>query len=377
MYFYLFGLLESYTQVWWCNQGDLVLLGSAEPLRYDLATARAQVAANPGLARDLGPILACRSADELFARFLCTGDELRPLVADAEVLHDRLPRLEAWAARARYERRQGELLGALQRVLAERPSAWPPRVEPTPNHDGALWRARLRHHVHDDLRSARVALERAPDGPEVRALGARLAPDPVAALRAAHAAYPDDAFVQSELGLALAEAGDAAAGYHLLAPLQRETSRHALAMALVEATPDAATRWALRGLDWARSRADRSAIRERLLDILALCASEVPTVVDELARRWEAGRREDLALGLALAAAQLGRGRHADCLDTLAWLADEHAAGHALPLRQLRLEAVHQSGSPYLADELEAFLSDYPREATAPAVQRAMRSLNR
>jgi predicted membrane-bound spermidine synthase len=372
-----------HVELWWCNAGDVILLGSQEPLRYDLARVRAAVAGNPGLARDLEPKLACRRPEDLFARFLCTGDELRPLVQRGHILHDRFPQLEGWAARARYQRRGTRALqGQLDELLTRRASAWPPRVHPRPSSDQGLWLARARHHVDHHPPSARLALPRAGHGPEVLALAARLAADPVGLLQQARAEFPHDPVLISELGLALAQAGELQRARQALAELPADappSSRTCLAQALSQPPErgEEAAAWALRGVANARSRADFDVLRERLLEAAARAAAQAPQVEATLQALWEEGQREDLALGMFLALAQLQRRRHAECLETLEWLAEEHSASDLLRLRLLRLEAVTASGSAYLADELESFLTDYPHEADADPVQRALRSLTR
>lgn len=384
-----------HVDLFWSNPADLLVIGSRQPLRYDPAELRRLVGENPGLRRDLWPYLLVREPEELLSRYLLPGEVAAALVEDGELLHDRLPRLEARAARARYESRAPQaLLTALWGAHLEGDWLAPPGVP-----EGALGeRART---------SLRVAFARELDGlrldrhlaqllsgceePEAVAMRARVEPDPLrraALLDSALAAHPDSAPLLLERARLHVQRGEhdparlALARLHLL-PGPRSATYYLLRLAVLDLRradhAEEGIRLAEEGLAAVLPREQEMELRHQLLRSLAECAARAPRAVDVLAGLVEQRRWADEEAGLALVRALIVVDRPEDALATLDRLDEECTLGWALPSRLLRLQAWERTPGPAAREALRAelglLLRDFPDQAENPQVVRVRLSL--
>lgn len=382
-----------HVDLFWANPGDLLLLASKRPLRYDLAAIRQVVSANPGLMRDLWPRMHARAPDELLARYLMPGTVLAQLVQGGEVLHDRYPRLEAGAARARYESFSAN---ALQRQLWEAhlrlPELTPALTGPERPDPIALRVAfgrqlaelSLDGHLHDLLSGV--------DHPEALAMLAHLEPDPdrhAAALLDALARHPGSPELLLELALMHVQRGQLDQARLRLAELSLLPGpRRALYYLLRGAVLDRdrregaeeAVRLAEEGLAVLMPRETEMDLRRQLLSQIADCAPRAPRAVEVLSDYVRARGGDDEG-GLSLARALLAVNRPADALDVLARMEDPEAGmsmGWVVSVRLLRLHALQLlRDEPAWREELRRFLRDFPGEAVRPEVIRMRLELGR
>src|SRR5207247_164304 len=88
------------TSLWRPNRGDVILLGSAEPVPWDLARLRERFERVPGVAEDLRGIGLWHPLS-IFAAFVLDGADLDRMLADAPGLHsDDHPVVEYLSPRA-------------------------------------------------------------------------------------------------------------------------------------------------------------------------------------------------------------------------------------------------------------------------------------
>ena len=89
-----------HTQVWYLEEGDLLLLGSPTPIRFSLARMRQQVAASSLLTEDLRVWWGVEHIEDIFGRYLLSDGLLREIVgADPVVATDDRNPIEFRAAR--------------------------------------------------------------------------------------------------------------------------------------------------------------------------------------------------------------------------------------------------------------------------------------
>lgn len=370
-----------HVEVWCGTATDLLLVGSDRPIEHDLDAVRAAVEGNAGLSRDLWPRLRARGPDELFARFLVTGDELRPLVAGGEVLHDGVPRLEGRAARAMYEYLpSGQLLPQLWALAQARGSQWPPLSGPAP--PGIDLRVAAARHLVEDAASRPAAqrLLEGVEGPEAATLRAQTL-EGAAALReleAAYAAHPRDPQVLIELAWSLQE--EPARLTPLLAALEAQEAggarRHLLrATSLNPSDPPQVARLVEEvraGLAALLPREDARALRRRLLDVLVPAAATTPAPLALLDGLVEADADDTDAL-VVLARALLHAGQLERCLGTLDVLAERHCMRDSLIVRYLRALVLYSADDPGLDDALQRLLELFPGQVENPRIRPLLR----
>jgi spermidine synthase len=371
-----------HVEVWCGMASDLLLVGSDRPIVHDLPAARAALLGNPGVARDLWARLYARSPDELFSRFVASGDELRPLVAAGEVLRDRSPRLEGRAARANYEFNTPSLLGELWAVAARRASPWPALTGPPP--EGVDLRVAAARHLSTDAdayASARALLEGS-TSPEAAALRGRLGlEDPRTAaaalidLEAALAAHPRDPHLL--LAVAWARQREPARLLPLLATLEAIGERSARIHLLRTATldPDREEQAGQvvveveRGLAALLPRHEERSVRRLLLSQLVECGRTAPGARALLERLCEADG-DDTDAFVTLARVALRAGDAERCLEVLDRLADRHAMENSRVVRVERVLALAALGDEdRLRGELATLLRLFPDEAEHPQVK--------
>ena len=369
--------LESFPHVdlWWSTPDDLLLLGSDQEIRYDRDLVARRVAGNPGLAADLWPVLFSRDSDDLFGRFLLHKDELAPLVADAEVLHDKLPRLEARASRNRYQPSGIEvLLDDVRRARAARKSLWPRGVTPPPADDLAVRLAAVRFRGADA--GPDLELIRGVDREEAFALSAAGLPDrdAEALLRTGLERHPGSAVIQLELARVAAARGDAAQALQLLQAAGSSPDARTPPWLLLRAqltdprTPEGAervTELVSAALASLRPRKSDYALREPLLGLLAAAAPNAPRALWLLRELYDEHPSDELA-GSALAEAQCRSRDFPACLATLQRVMAQNDLANRPPLRAMQLQALAASHSPDLPAQAQRFADDFPGEVTAP-----------
>ncbi len=371
--------LESfeYVDLWWSSPDDLLLLGSDRSIVYDRELVARRVAGNRGLAQDLWPVLFARDSDDLFGRFLLHKNELAPLIEGAEILHDRLPRLEAHASRNRYQPTGIDvLLDDLRRARAARASLWPRTVSPPPTDDAALRVAAVRFRGADA--GSDVELLRGVDRDEAFVLRAQAMPDQPreaqALLRSGLERHPESVAIQLELARVSAQLGDTAEAVRLLQAVAASPESLAAPYALLRAqltdprTPEGAERVTAgvgSALASLRPRTTDYALREPLLELLAAAAPQSPRATALLQQIYEQHAYDEIA-GTSLSHAQCRSGDFTGCLATLDRVMTQNDLANRPPLRALRLQALAAQHSGELPAEVRRFMDDFPGEAAAP-----------
>ncbi|HTO07665.1 MAG TPA: fused MFS/spermidine synthase [Myxococcota bacterium] len=361
-----------HVDLWWSSPDDLLLLGSQRPLVYDRNLVTRRVAVNPGLAKDLEPVLYARSPDDLFARFLLHKDELTPLLAGAETLHDKLPRLESRASRNRYQPTGIDaLLDDVRRVRAARATLWPVLTTAPPD-DTPLRLAAVRFRGAEA--GPELDLIRNVDRDEAFLLRARaLADDPAqarAVLEEGRKRFPDSRPIALELARVSAALGDAQTAAALLTGALKsdatlEPQYALLGAQLTDPRSPQGAQGVIEAVGTAlaslRPRKSDYALREPLLELLASVAPRAPQASDILHKLYDKNPWDELA-GTALAHAQYLSGDYAGCLATADLLAKQNSLWNRPPLRALRLQALAAQHSPELRAETLRFMDDFPQE---------------
>jgi len=357
---------------WWSSPDDLLLLGSERPLVYDRDLVSRRVAVNRGLAADLGPVLYARSPDDLFARFLLHKDELTPLLAGAETLHDKLPRLESRASRNRYQPIGIDaLLDDVRRVRAARATLWPVLTTAPPD-DTAVRLAAVRFRGADA--APELDLLKNVDSDEAVVLRAQaLGDDPAQArslLQEGRKRFPDSRPIALELAKLSAALGDPQSAAALLSGALKTDPSVEPQYALLGAqltdprSPEGAQRVidaVTTALGSLRPRKSDYALREPLLELLASVAPRAPQATDQLRQLYDKNPYDELA-GTALAHAQYLANDFAGCLATIELLAKQNGLANRPPLRALELQALAALRSPDFRPKALRFMDDFPGE---------------
>jgi spermidine synthase len=362
-----------HVDLWWSTPDDLLLLGSERPLVYDRGLVSQRVAANRGLAADLGPVLYAREPDDLFGRFLLHKEELAPLLAGVETLHDKLPRLEARASRNRYQPTGIDaLLDDVRRVRLARGTLWPALTTPPPDDTGVRLAA-VRFRGAD----AEPELEflKNVDTDEAVVLRAQTLRDEPAQARAllqeGRKRFPQSRPIALELARVSALLGDPQTAAGLLGEALKTDQSLEPQYALLGGqltdprTPEGAQRVidaATTALQSLRPRKSDYTLREPLLELLASVAPRAPQATDLLRGFYEKSPWDELA-GTALAHAQYLAGDFAGCLATIDVLMRQNQLANRPPLRALRLQALGAQHSPAFRAETERFMDDFPGES--------------
>jgi spermidine synthase len=110
-----FRFVFRYASLWRPNNGDIVLVGSAEPVVWDWPRLAERFQKTPGVSEDM-QALGIWHPLAIFAAYVCDGEELGTLVRGVTRTHrDDRPVVEYFSARATYE----DTMTANERALAE------------------------------------------------------------------------------------------------------------------------------------------------------------------------------------------------------------------------------------------------------------------
>ena len=362
-----------HVDLWWSTPDDLLLLGSESPLVYDRERVAQRVAGNRALGLELDPVLYARKPDDLFGRFLLHKDELAPLLAGVETLHDKLPRLESRASRNRYEPTGIDaLLDDVRRMRLARATLWPVLTTSPPD-DTALRLAAVRFRGADA--GPELEFLKNVDGDEAVVLRAQaLGEDPAQArslLQEGRKRFPESRAIALELARVSAALGDSSTAAALLGEALKSDPSVEPQYALLGAqltdprTPEGAQRVidaVMTGMHSLRPRKADYALREPLLELLASVAPRAPQATDLLRTMYEKSPFDEVA-GTALAHAQYLSGDFAGCLATIDRLAKQNQLAYRPPLRALRLQVFAAQQSPELRAEIQRFMDDFPGES--------------
>ena len=380
--------LEAFPHVdlWWAYPSDLLLLGSRMPLIYDRHGALAAAEANPVLAAELWPHLQALDPIELFSRYLGAGGEVRALFGGGEILRDDLPKLAARAARNRYEEMPPfTLLRQLWQYATQRPDRWPPLAElvrPEAEQTERLQVAGARYLERLSPEIALATLAQA-SSPEAFAIRTRLNTSLLERQRLVATGleqYPDHPLIVLELARLHLDAGDRSRAAQMLDELRLPDrwDQGQLALLRLRALEIDSTDAAERAVDWASDlwrrlppRSDSENARSFALAKLVQVAPLTAGAAERL-REFAAQRPYDAELALALAQAELQRGRAREALRVLEQSEFTNYVSFKPEWRRAHLLAQAQVDLPLAQEELTQLLHWFPEQARHPELQQLM-----
>jgi len=164
----------AHAQLWYLTEGDLLLLGSPEPVAFSLAAMRRMIGRSPRLRGELRSLWSAERAEDVFGHYILGDRLLREVVGPSpEVATDDDNPVEFRAARALY-RRTGDHLRRLWDIKLRAADLLPP-LRDGEVFEASRWLAIARGcpHRRTALAAARRAAALAADDAEVRAVLAR------------------------------------------------------------------------------------------------------------------------------------------------------------------------------------------------------------